>query len=48
LTVVFQETGWATTLLLSLFSIRIEIENVLFSSALQQSQAPSSNREEQK
>lgn len=29
LTVVYQETGWATTLLLSLLVLRVEIENLI-------------------
>lgn len=34
LTVVYRETGWATTLLLSLTMCRFEIENFLFNAAI--------------
>lgn len=34
LTVVYRETGWATTLLLSITMLRFEIENFLFSTAI--------------
>ena len=34
LTVVYRETGWATTLLLSITMLRFEIENALFSAAI--------------
>ncbi len=36
LSVVYKETGWATTLLLFMAYLRFEIENVLFMSALKQ------------
>ena len=38
LTVVYQETGWATTLLLVLTMLRFEIENFLFVSAFKKAQ----------
>lgn len=36
LSVVYKETGWATTLLLFMAYLRFEIENLLFMSVLKQ------------
>jgi hypothetical protein len=39
LSVVYNETGWATTLLLFLAYFRFEVENILFANALKQASA---------
>lgn len=39
LSVVYNETGWATTLLLFLVYFRFEVENILFVNALRHASA---------
>ena len=45
LTVVYTETGWATTLLITLTMFRFEVENILFSKAYREYKSQRENQQ---